>query len=122
MVQATGKKEFHTPQMARRLGLRSDYERCDIALVGSANLRALYFDNEKYDGYFRNRCVVRPEIDIEDTMNVMARYNTGVTSIVPQRQNSSDRGPCFAAVAAGIPGDAVPWRCRADAAQGVRAW
>ena len=60
MVQATGKKEFHTPQLVRCLGLRSDYERCDIDLVESANLRALYLDNEKYDGYIRDRCVFPP--------------------------------------------------------------
>ncbi|NOS69205.1 MAG: Gfo/Idh/MocA family oxidoreductase [Verrucomicrobia bacterium] len=89
-VQATGKREFYTPQMAKRLGLASHHERCHtcpekskctfaIDLVASQNLKELYFDNEQYDGYFRDRCVFRPDIDIEDTMNVMVRYNTGVT-------------------------------------------
>ena len=89
-VQATGKREFYTPQMAKRLGLASHHERCHtcpekskctfaIDLVASQSLKELYFDNEQYDGYLRDRCVFRPDIDIEDTMNVMVRYNTGVT-------------------------------------------
>jgi predicted dehydrogenase len=89
-VQASGKRDFYTPQMAKRLGLQSYHERCHtcpekdkctffLDLAGKANLKALYLDNEKYDGYFRDRCVFRPDIDIEDTMNVIVKYNTGVT-------------------------------------------
>lgn len=89
-VQAAGKREFYTPQMAKRLGLQSHHERCltcpekqkcsfYLDLAGNANFRRLYLDNEKYDGYFRDRCVFRPDIDIEDTMNVIVKYNTGAT-------------------------------------------
>jgi hypothetical protein len=39
----------------------------------------LYLDNESYDGCFRDRCVFRPAIDIEDTMNVLVTYDTGAT-------------------------------------------
>ena len=89
-VQAAGKREFYTPQMARRLGLQSHHERCHtcpeqsqcafaLDLAGDRDLKELYFDNEHYDGYIRDRCVFRPDIDIEDTMNVMVRYNTGAT-------------------------------------------
>ena len=46
---------------------------------GRSALKALYLDNEHYDGYFRDQCVFRPEIDIEDTMNVIVRYDTGAT-------------------------------------------
>lgn len=88
-VQANGKREFYTPQMAKRLGLRGHHERCHtcpekgkctffLDLAGNPNLKELYLDNEQHDGYFRDRCVFRPDIDIEDTMNVMVRYNTGV--------------------------------------------
>jgi hypothetical protein len=42
-------------------------------------LKALYLDQEKHDGYFRDRCVFRPDIDIEDTMNVIVQYDTGAT-------------------------------------------
>jgi hypothetical protein len=48
-------------------------------MAKDAGLKALYLDNEKYDGYFRDQCVWRAEISIEDTMNVIARYSGGAT-------------------------------------------
>jgi predicted dehydrogenase len=89
-VVATGKREFYTPQMAKRMGLESYHERChtcpekdkctfQMDLAANKNYKELYLDNEKYDGYFRDQCVWRPDIDIEDTMNVLVRYNTGAT-------------------------------------------
>jgi predicted dehydrogenase len=89
-VFATGKREFYTPAMARRLGLRSHHERCrtcpekdqcafELRLADSPGLRTLYLENEGYDGYFRDRCVFRPEIDIEDTMNVLVTYDNNAT-------------------------------------------
>ena len=41
--------------------------------------KSLYLDQARYDGYFRDRCVFRPDIDIEDTMNVLVQYDTGAT-------------------------------------------
>ena len=90
MVAANGKRDFYTPQMARRFGLSGSHERCSTCpeqakctfymdLAANLNLKQLYLDNEKYDGYFRDRCVFRPEIDIEDTMNVIVKYDTGAT-------------------------------------------
>ena len=89
-VMATGKREFYTPDMAKRLGLTSHHERCHtcpeaekctfrLDLAKNKRLKELYLDNEKFDGYFRDKCVFRPDIDIEDTMNVQVKYNTGVT-------------------------------------------
>ena len=89
-VTAVGKREFYTPSMARRLGLKEAHERCHtctekkacaflLDLAASPSLKALYLDQEKYDGYFRDRCVFRPDIDIEDTMNVLVKYDTGTT-------------------------------------------
>lgn len=89
-VFAYGKREFYTPATARRLGLRSHHERCltcpekaacsfYLDLAADASLKALYLANEKHDGYFRDQCVWRPEIDIEDTMNVVVKYDTGAT-------------------------------------------
>jgi predicted dehydrogenase len=40
-------------------------------------LRALYFEAEEVDGYFRDGCVFAEEIDIEDTMSVTVRYRGG---------------------------------------------
>ena len=89
-VFATGKREFYTPEMAQRFGLKKAYERCrtcpqrsfcgfELDLEKSPTLKSLYLDNEKYDGYYRDRCVFRPDIDIEDTMNVLVRYDNDVT-------------------------------------------
>lgn len=89
-VQANGKRDFYTPQMAKRLGLQSHHERCHtcpeggqcsfrLDLAGNTNLKELYLDQEKFDGYFRDRCVFNPRIDIEDTMNVIVKYDTGAT-------------------------------------------
>jgi predicted dehydrogenase len=89
-VVATGKREFYTPEMARRMGLSGPHERCRtcpekdqcgfyVDLAASPSLKALYLDQEAYDGYWRDRCVFRPEIDIEDTLNALVTYNTGAT-------------------------------------------
>jgi predicted dehydrogenase len=88
-VTARGKREFYTPAMARRFGLNSHHERCHtcpekeqcgfyMSLEQNRGLKALYLDNEQYDGYFRDRCVFRPDIDIEDTMNVVVQYDDDV--------------------------------------------
>ena len=72
------------------MGLAGPHERCHsctekekcgflMDLAATPSLKALYRDQEKYDGYFRDQCVFRPELDIEDTMNVIVRYDTGAT-------------------------------------------
>jgi predicted dehydrogenase len=89
-VLASGKREFYTPTMAKRFGLRSHHVRCQtcpekdkcsffLDLAADRSLKALYLDQEHHDGYFRDRCVWRPEIDIEDTMNVIVNYDNGTT-------------------------------------------
>ena len=89
-VSAMGKKEFYTPETAKRLGLNSYHERChtcpekdkcafELSLAKNKRLKELYLDQEHYDGYFRDQCVFRPEIDIEDTMNVIAKYDNNAT-------------------------------------------
>jgi predicted dehydrogenase len=89
-VSATGKREFYTPEMARRMGLSGPHQRCrtcpekdrcgfHLDLAASPGLKALYLDQESHDGYWRDRCVFRPEIDIEDTMNALVTYDTGAT-------------------------------------------
>lgn len=89
-VMATGKREFYTPEMARRLGLSGPHERCrtcpekdrcgfHLDLEASPFFRSVYVEHEQHDGYFRDRCVFRPEIDIEDTLNALVTYDTGAT-------------------------------------------
>jgi predicted dehydrogenase len=90
IVQAIGKREFYTPKMAQRMGLQSHHERCRtcpekdlctfyLDIGADKNFKELYLDNEQHDGYFRDRCVFRPDISIEDTMNVIVKYKTGAT-------------------------------------------
>ena len=89
-VHAVGKREFYTPQMAKRMGLASHHERCrtcpeksacgfELDLAANPSLKSMYLDNEQYDGYFRDKCVFRPDIEIEDTMNVIVSYDNNVT-------------------------------------------
>jgi len=88
-VMATGERVFYTPAMARRLGLTGPHERCHtcpekercsfaMELAANPGLKTLYLDCEKHDGYFRDRCVFRGDIDIEDTMSVIVGYDNGV--------------------------------------------
>jgi predicted dehydrogenase len=89
-VYATGKREFYTSATAKRFGLSGAHERCHtcpekeqcsffLDLAADKKLKELYLDCEQYDGYFRDQCVWRDDHDIEDTMNVLVRYDNGVT-------------------------------------------
>jgi predicted dehydrogenase len=42
------------------------------------NLVALYVGPEKVDGYHRDGCVFREDVDVPDTMNAVVRYTNGV--------------------------------------------
>ncbi len=88
-VMAKGKREYYTPEMAKRIGLNSHHERCHTCpekdkctfamdLENSWGLKELYLENEKYDGYYRDRCVFRPDIDIEDSMTLAVEYDNKV--------------------------------------------
>jgi len=87
-VFAAGHRKFYTPKTAERYGLTNRAERCldcpekekckfylDMRSIGI--LKELYLDNEKYDGYERDRCVFSDKIDIEDCMNVIVCYDNG---------------------------------------------
>lgn len=47
-------------------------------IMKDARLKALYVDCESEDGYLRDACVFRQEIDIFDTMTAQVRYTNGV--------------------------------------------
>jgi predicted dehydrogenase len=47
-------------------------------ITKNANLVALYNDCESADGYQRDGCVFKEDIDIFDTMNAVVRYTNGV--------------------------------------------
>jgi predicted dehydrogenase len=92
-VFAMGGRKFYGDKsgMVEKLGLSGHAERClecahkrkcrfalDITRAkGGFNLKTLYLDNEKYDGYIRDRCVFSGAMDIEDTMNATVRYDNG---------------------------------------------
>ncbi len=88
-VFAMGHRHFYTPQTGDRYGLKDRTERCHtcpeasrcrfaLMLADNENQKALYLDAEHEDGYFRDRCVFSPEMDIEDNMNVIVNYRNGV--------------------------------------------
>ncbi|NQU11781.1 Gfo/Idh/MocA family oxidoreductase [bacterium] len=88
-VSATGARVFYTPEQAVRYGFTRRGERCldcpessrcpfFLDIKGNAQLRELYLDQESHDGYQRDRCVFSDQIDIEDTMNVVVEYRSGV--------------------------------------------
>ena len=88
-VAATGARVFYRPEQALRYGFTRRTERCldcpesrrcpfFLDIKGNALMRELYLDNESYDGYHRDQCVFSDQIDIEDTMNVVVEYRSGV--------------------------------------------
>ncbi len=87
-VYAMGHRHFYTPETADRYGLTARTERCHtcpesnrcqfaLHLDKNPSQKSLYLNAEKHDGYFRDRCVFSPEIDIEDNMNVVVGYQNG---------------------------------------------
>lgn len=89
-VFAMGARRYYGPHsgLAERYGLQGHAERCHtcsrtrrcpffLDLAANPDMKALYLDCERYDGYFRDRCVFGDPMDIEDTMHVVVRYNTG---------------------------------------------
>lgn len=90
-VFAMGGRRFYGNRSgaAERLGLRGHAERCHdcrrrkkchffLDLAKYQGLKEMYLDCERHDGYFRDRCVFGKTMDIEDTMNLVVRYDTGV--------------------------------------------
>jgi predicted dehydrogenase len=47
-------------------------------ITRDARLVALYVDCEKADGYLRDGCVFREDVNVADTMNAVVRYSNGV--------------------------------------------
>ena len=87
-VFAHGSRKFYTPQNADARGLQGRADRCKdcpvsdkcdfyVDLAANERMKALYLDNEHLDGYIRDKCVFRDEIDIWDNMSVTVRYTRG---------------------------------------------
>jgi len=85
-VFAMGARSFYGAQsgMAEKLGLKGHAQRClhcrhkkKCRFFSDISKDEKYLPNEKYDGYLPNRCVFGKGIDIEDTMNLVVRYDSG---------------------------------------------
>ena len=86
-VFCRGSLKYYTPQNADRMGLRGRADRCLNCPVKdkckfyfnitAGELKELYLDCEKEDGYIRDKCVFADEIDIWDNMAVTVRYECG---------------------------------------------
>ena len=87
-VRAAGARRFYVPATAARFGLAHPGERCldcieaslcpfHLNLRARKGLAAIYLEHERHDGYFRDRCVWSPEIDIEDAASVVVEYASG---------------------------------------------
>lgn len=81
-VHALGRLQLYGPTRPER-GVRcstcSFTRTCEfyVDLQSDPFLKSFYFDAEQHDGYYRDRCVFSEEIDIEDTMSLVARYTRG---------------------------------------------
>ncbi|NLW86971.1 MAG: Gfo/Idh/MocA family oxidoreductase [Planctomycetes bacterium] len=87
-VFCMGSRKFYTPQQGDARGLKGRGERClncpvakkcnfFLDMAGNENLKATYLDNEKEDGYIRDKCVFGDGIDIWDTEVANVRYKGG---------------------------------------------
>jgi len=80
-VNAFGTRRFYGPTREERgeRCLTCPYKKnCEFYLdISIPELKPFYLDCEDEDGYFRDRCVFSPEIDIEDTLSVNVQYSGG---------------------------------------------
>lgn len=89
-VYAMGRLAFYGLENAENRGVRDFYNRCldnesakkdpfALNLRDREKLQGLYADSESHDGYIRDRSVFSQGISIEDTMNLLVRYNKKTT-------------------------------------------
>ncbi len=87
-VYANGSRSFYTPEQADRYGLKNRGIRClDCLEKYSCNfylditefesMEKLYRDSEKWDNYYRDKCIFDEDIDIEDNLSANVFYKSG---------------------------------------------
>src|SRR5215216_6576609 len=87
-VYARGGVKFYGAENADARGMESRAERgthegshspWELDLRRDARLKALYLDNESYDGYHRDQDVFGPGVTTEDNLAVIVDYDRGAT-------------------------------------------
>jgi predicted dehydrogenase len=87
-VYARGGVRFYGAENAAARGMESRAERgthegahnpWELDLRKDARLKALYLDNESYDGYHRDQDVFGPGVTTEDNLAVIVDYDRGAT-------------------------------------------
>jgi predicted dehydrogenase len=87
-VYARGGVRFYGAENAAARGMESRAERgthegahnpWELDLRKDARLKALYLDNESYDGYHRDQDVFAPGVTTEDNLAVIVDYDRGAT-------------------------------------------
>jgi predicted dehydrogenase len=85
LVYALGAKRFYRPETfpARERCHTCDVQKecsffLDMAGKKGGRLKRMYLDAEHEDGYFRDRCVFSPDIDVWDTRAATVRYTNGM--------------------------------------------
>jgi predicted dehydrogenase len=86
LVYGLGSLSFYGPENAKKRGIKihertygTDNAKTDpyaLHLDQSTQLKAMYLDAEKEDGYIRDRSVWSEGITIEDTLGLMVRYKS----------------------------------------------
>lgn len=81
-IYANGNLRFYGPTRENRSERCSTCQyatACEFAVKYHEDpfKKAFYFDAEKEDGYFRDRCVFDEEINIYDSMSVVVKYDKG---------------------------------------------
>lgn len=82
-VYALGELEFYGkngPFRSENCRNCSYTKECDFYwdIMSSGRNKQLYVDNEKYDGYLRDGCVYRNDVNIDDKMAATIKYKNGV--------------------------------------------
>ena len=88
-VFAFGDLKFYGRENAEKRGITKFYSRAHgsenakgdpfaLVMEGNENLEGMYLKAEHEDGYYRDQSVFGDGISIEDTMNVLVRYENGV--------------------------------------------
>lgn len=81
-IFANGTRRFYGPtreNRGERCSTCPHAGTCEFAVKYHEDpyFKAFYFEAEKEDGYFRDRCVFADDIDIEDSMSVAVKYSKG---------------------------------------------